>query len=279
MTTAGARRRSLRQIIRIDEALCNGCGDCVPACPEGALRIVDGKAKLVKELYCDGLGACLGHCPTGALTIEDREADPYDEAAVQAHLAAAGDAAAREHHAAHAGQAAPTAPSPPPQAHVGHFHPPFGMGGCPGSALRQFARRAPAVAAGADAGAVEESVLTQWPIQLALVPPNAPFFREAELLLAADCVPFAFPGFHRRLLGGKALAVGCPKLDDGDFYREKLAEIFRHGGVKKVTVVRMEVPCCGGLVWLAQEALKLAGKETEIPFAEIVVGIDGEVRS
>ncbi len=267
MSTETKARRT-RQIIRIDEDKCDGCGLCVPSCHEGALQIIDGKARLVSEVYCDGLGACLGECPQGALTIEEREAEEFDEAAVKERMAAA--------------KPAPAAPPAPHGAHEAHEHGghgsgPVGMGGCPGSAVRQFARK-PQDAAPRAPGATEESALAQWPIQISLVPPTAPYFQGAELLLAADCVPFAYAGFHRDFLDGRALAIGCPKLDDAEFYRQKLAAIFRDGGVRKVTVLMMEVPCCGGLGLIARAALKLAGKEGAIPLEEIVSGLDGTRR-
>jgi ferredoxin len=233
----------IRHIVRIDEALCDGCGACAIACAEGALKIIDGKARLVSETYCDGLGACLGECPQGAISIETREAAGFDEAAVAKHLS----------------------PAPPAE-------PPFS---CPSSRAFEFK---PAAAAGppppTDSGA--PSSLGHWPVQLALLPPAAPFLKGADLLLAADCVPCACGDFHREYLAGHALAVACPKLDDRDAHLAKLAGIFREAGLKSVTVMRMEVPCCGGLTFLAEEALRLAGKT--IPLREIVVGVQGGVK-
>ncbi|HOX08961.1 MAG TPA: 4Fe-4S binding protein [Planctomycetota bacterium] len=249
-----------RKIVRIDAAKCNGCGQCVSACAEGAIAMVNGKAKLVKDSYCDGLGACLGECPQDAITIEEREAADFDEAAAMAHKH--GGAAA----APHAGE--PPAPSPAPL-----------PCGCPGTMARTLkpaaAPAAPCCAGGSGAG--QASQLGQWPIQLALVPPGAPFLRGRELALAADCVGFAFPQLHPEVLAGRALLVACPKLDDvsGRGYVEKLAEIFRGSGITKVTVYRMEVPCCSGLTRLARQALADSG--AALPFEEVVIGLSGEV--
>ncbi|MBI4917382.1 MAG: 4Fe-4S binding protein [Acidobacteria bacterium] len=282
--------KQARSIIRIDESKCDGCGLCADACAEGAIRIVDGVAKLVSETYCDGLGACLGECPQGAITIEQREADAYDEDATREHLAKMG----REHKPhAHDGAAAVEAPAAGPAAHVhahapggdhGHVHAqgspqagPGGMhaahaGGCPGSRMRVMAPRA---AAKEDPSGRVSSRLAQWPVQLALVPPAAPYFQGADLLIAADCVPFAYAEFHRDFLEGKSLVVGCPKLDDLEFYRTKLTQIFQHSDVRSVTVLRLEVPCCGGIVQAAVEAARASGKA--VPVKAVTIGIGGEI--
>jgi NAD-dependent dihydropyrimidine dehydrogenase PreA subunit len=207
-----------RNIVRIDEDLCDGCGLCVPSCAEGALQIIDGKARLAGDNLCDGLGACLGECPQGAITIEEREADAFDEVAVQKHL-------------------------------TNHPEPEFPCG-CPGSAMRTIAcdeERA------VHTGPVK-SELTHWPVQLMLVPAGAPFLKNADILIAADCVPFKVPDFHSKYLKGKSLLVGCPKLDNLDFYRQKLKEIFAVAQPQSITVLRMEVPCCGGIVHAVHEA-------------------------
>ncbi len=237
--------KSLRKIIKIDEELCDGCGLCVPACVEGALQIVDGKAKLISEIYCDGLGACLGECPQGAITIEESEAEEFDEEATKLHME----------------QAQTTEPLPC---------------GCPGSTVRQFEKPA---AAAVTAGTVHtpQSKLSQWPIQLTLVPPIAPFLHGADLLLAADCVPFACAGFHQDLLGEHALLVACPKLDDYQAHLKKLADILRLSQPKSLTVVHMEVPCCFGLVQMARQAMDLSGRD--IPFNDVTVGVRGELQS
>jgi len=243
---ATATRKLKRKIVRIDEDKCNGCGSCVIACAEGALKIIDGKAKLISENYCDGLGACLGECPQDAIIIEEREADEFDEEAVKHHLAV------KE-------QNEDKLPC-----------------GCPSTTVTQFERRAaPAVAA--DDKKVQESTLSHWPVQLTLVPPNAPFLRGADLVLAAHCTPFAYAGFHRDFLKDHALVTACPKLDDFAAHQAKLTEIMRHSGVKSVTVVRMEVPCCSGLMHMAREAIRESGND--IPLSEVVIGVKGDLKS
>jgi len=225
---------AVRAIVRINEEKCTGCGLCIPDCAEGALQIVDGKARLVGEVYCDGLGACLGACPEGALTIEEREAEPFDEAAVEAHLVAE-----------------PEADLPC---------------GCPGSALRSIEAASRPVEPAA-------SALFHWPVQLRLVPPEAPFLRGADLLVCADCVPFAMGDLHPRYLAGRVVLVGCPKLDDAAHDRKKLETIFSVAKPKSITVLRMEVPCCGGLASLVAEAKMAAAPET--PLSVHVVEIAG----
>lgn len=224
-----------RRIVRIDREKCNGCGQCVSACHEGAIRLVDGKAELVSDSYCDGLGACLGECPTGAITIEEREAAAFDEAAVARRLQA------RKREAAAA---------------CG--------GGCPGARALQFGGRPSSPAAPAGAAAPAASELTQWPVQLRLVPVNAPWWAGADVLLAADCVAVAVPDFHARLLRGRTVALMCPKLDDLSGYVEKLAAILAGNDVRRLTVARMHVPCCGGVVRIAQEAVRQSGKAIPI---------------
>ena len=223
----------IRRIIHIDEEKCNGCGKCVHACHEGAIDLVDGKARLMREHYCDGLGDCLPSCPTGAITFEEREAPAYDEAAVKAAQAAK------------------------PAAHTG----------CPGSRIRQMAAKAP-VAAG-------ESVpgqLTNWPVQIKLAPTAGPTFAGRDLLIAADCTAYTYGDFHRRFLSGRTLLIGCPKLDMVD-YSKKLTAIFRGNDIRSVTLLRMEVPCCGGLEHAVKTALAASGKD--IPLTVQVVNIDG----
>ena len=225
-----------RVIVEIDEAKCDGCGECVPSCAEGAIRMVNGKAKLVGDELCDGLGACLGECPQGAIRVLEREAVAFDEAAVARHLSLA------PRRSLSVVQAAPETSS----------------GGCPGS--RSVDLGAPgAVPSGP--GAAGASQLTHWPIQLGLVSPNAPWLAGADLLLAADCVPFAYADFHRDLLAGRRVLVGCPKLDDVEFYRGKLAELFRQNDIKSIEVVHMEVPCCFGLVKATEDAIHASGKK------------------
>jgi ferredoxin len=235
----------LRNIVRIDEEKCTGCGLCIPACAEGALKIIDGKARLVKDIYCDGLGACLGECPQGAITIIQREAEDFDEEAVEKYL--------------QKNQAVPP---------VHQTHP----SGCPSTQVRHFKKTAEETVP--SPSEKRETRLTTWPVQLKLLPPNASFFENADLLIAADCVPFAYAGFHEDMLKGKALAIGCPKLDDTSLYRSKLAAIFRMSNIKSVTVVNMEVPCCFGLFRLVKEALAESGKS--IPLKQETISIKGE---
>jgi ferredoxin len=249
-----------RKIIEIDRALCDGCGLCTKACAEGALVLdAENKAVLAREIFCDGLGACLDVCPTGALRITEREGDDYDPAAAYDHvLATRGrDAASRVH-------GAPAA--------KGASHP----SGCPGSLAREIAAEGGEEASnGPDAPA--RSRLSQWPIQLHLVSPQAPYFREADLLVAADCTAFALGGFHGELLRGKKLVIACPKLDDCNGYVEKLAEIIRRNGLRSLTVAIMTVPCCSGLLHLVRSAVEASGVPIEIGVT--VIGIDGKIVS
>ena len=236
----------LRKIVKIDETKCNGCGLCVPACMEGALQVIDGKARLISEKYCDGLGACLGECPQGAITIEETEAEEFNEEAVK-------------HHLEEKEQATEKVPC-----------------GCPSATVTQFERQETAgVAPGWATN--QQSMLGHWPVQLTLVPTTAPFLQGANLVLAADCVPFAYAGFHLDFLKGRALLVACPKLDDFEAHQKKLTDILRHSQVKSLTVVHMEVPCCSGLSYMAKQAIRLSGKN--IPFKEVTIGINGELKS
>lgn len=253
---------SSRQIIQIDEDKCTGCGECIVACAEGALKLVDGKARLVSEVYCDGLGACLGECPEGALTVVEREAPEFDAAAVETHLKKLGQTLPHDHDH---GPAKRRAPAP---AHA-HDHGP-GMG-CPSASALRFDRQKPA---GPDAGELT-SELGHWPVKLQLLGPGAPFLKGADLILTADCVPFAFPDFHRQLLRGKAVAIGCPKLDDLDAHIDRLTEIIKHSGLRSLAVVHMEVPCCFGFMHAAQEAIQRAG--VSVPLREVVIGRQGTI--
>ena len=204
----------VRKIIEIDESLCTGCGNCIPKCAEGALQIVNGKAKVVKDFYCDGLGACVGHCPQGALTIVEREADSFDEKAVHAHLS------------------------------------------------KVQPRR-------------DEAVRPQWPVQLNLVPVEAPFYEGVDLLVVADCVPVAYPELHETLMPGRRIVIGCPKFDDARAYAQKLGEILKRNNVAAVTIAHMEVPCCSGLKWAVDKAIEASGKKIPIKRFEVTIG--GEV--
>lgn len=228
----------IRRIIEINEEKCNGCGACAAACHEGAIGMVDGKAKLLRDDYCDGLGDCLPTCPTGAITFVEREAAAYDEQAVLENQK--------------------NTQSP---AHVG----------CPGSRMRQFSHRG-AVQTPAQISA--PSQLGQWPCQIKLVPVNAPYFDRAKLLIAADCTAFAYANLHQEFMRGKITLIGCPKLDSID-YREKLAEIIRSNDIQSVTIVRMEVPCCGGLEFAAKKALQESGKF--IPWQVVTISVDGKL--
>ncbi len=234
-----------RKIVKIDEEKCTGCGLCIPNCAEGALRIVDGKAKLMSEKFCDGLGACLGHCPEDAITVIEREAEDFDEKAVEAHL-----------HTQKESQPQPV------------------FTGCPSSRAMHF--KVPETQTNAVSATRSVSQLTQWPVQLKLVPINAPYFEDADLLVAADCVPFAYPDFHRDFLKGKAVVMGCPKLDDIQYYKEKLTEIFKANSIKSVTGPYMEVPCCFGLVKATEDAIAASGKN--IPLKKIKIGIRGNTK-
>ncbi len=238
-----------RKIIEIDEELCDGCGQCVPSCAEGALEIVDGKAKLVADLYCDGLGACLGECPTGALQVVEREADEFDEEAVEERL----ESIAKEE-----------TPQVIPM-----------TSGCPSAQLKSFAQPSAQHQAGESAQGSDPSELTHWPVQIKLVPPIAPFLKGADLLVAADCVPVAYPNFHRDFLKGKAVMVGCPKFDDVEGYIQKFAEIFRTADLNSVSVVVMEVPCCQGLPIIVERGMEAAGKK--VPMEKVVIGARGEL--
>jgi NAD-dependent dihydropyrimidine dehydrogenase PreA subunit len=254
-----------RKIVRIDEDKCNGCGLCVPSCAEGAIRIIDGKARLLAENLCDGLGACLGDCPQDAITIEEREADEFDEAAVNVHLKKIGHPAAHAPqpvHGHHGGGC--------PSAQVRSFAEPAG-GGCPSARLMSIDRSAQA---DRPAAGPAPSRLAQWPVQLHLVPPTAPFLQDADVLLAADCAPFAYPDFHEDLLKGKALLIACPKLDDTAPYLDKLTAMIQQGRIRSLTVVHMEVPCCTGLIHLARQAIANSGRE--VPLETVCIGIRGE---
>jgi NAD-dependent dihydropyrimidine dehydrogenase PreA subunit len=240
-----------RKIILIDEKKCNGCGTCVPSCVEGALQIINGKARLVKDQYCDGLGACLGECPQGALTIEERPAPAFDEKAALKHKHEAEKSYTVTH------------PAPTPVAC-----------GCPGSAARELKpKRVPAESCCA---INQESALSHWPVQLALLNPSAPYLKGADLLITADCVPFAYPGYHTDFLQGRAVAVACPKLDDYESHLAKLTAIFKQAHPQSITVLRMEVPCCGGLVRMAHEALEASGLEN-VPLRQVTFSVSGEI--
>jgi ferredoxin len=271
-----------RKIIKIYDERCTGCGRCIPECPEGALQIIDGKARLVSDLFCDGLGACVGHCPEDAVTVEEREAGPYDEDKVMANIVPQGPDTIRAH-LAHLKDHGADKYHRQAVAYLDRHHielpredesKPLPCG-CPGSAVRNLECREEPVA-GTPAG-TRPSRLRNWPIQIMLVPPQAPYLQDADLLVAADCVGAASPGFHDEFVKGRILLIGCPKLDDAEFYREKLASMFESNRINSVTVVHMTVPCCFGLVQLVKNAIADSGKP--IPFSEVTVGLDGKVVS
>jgi Fe-S-cluster-containing hydrogenase component 2 len=233
--------RTTRKVVKINEAKCNGCGICVPSCAEGALKIIGGKAKLVSETYCDGLGACLYECPRGAITIEERTADEFNETAAKQHIQSK-------------------------NTDMGHL-----TAGCPSAEVRVLSK------ADNDTGlAHQPSQLNHWPVQLTLVPAAAPFLKGSDVVLSADCTAFAYADFHRDFLKNRALLVACPKLDDFDAHLAKLTEIIAKSGLKSLTVVRMEVPCCSGLTFMAKKAI--TAENSPIPFREIVVGVNGEIK-
>jgi len=254
---------AIRKVVKIDETKCNGCGACVPSCAEGAIQVVGGKARLVSDVYCDGLGACLGECPQGAISIEEREAVAFDEAKAHQHVA-------RQ-------KAAEQPPAGCPGTMARTLRPaavPHG-GGCPGTLARQFQPKGGGCCGAEGEPAPAASELANWPLQLHLVPPTAPYLQGADLLFAADCVGFALPDFHARLLRGKQLVIACPKLDDTDAYLEKLTELFARSAVRSVEVAHMEVPCCFGLRRLVEMAIQRAG--VDVPLTVTKVGIGGDV--
>ncbi len=303
-----------RKIINIDEVKCTGCGQCIPNCPEGALQVIDGKARLVSDLFCDGLGACVGTCPEGAMTVEERPAEPYDEARVMAGIVKAGPntiAAHLKHLKDHGAcdwynaalaylkqHNTPVPAGPESKAdgaalacgcsgsHVRELHPdsparpldrstagplPSSPCGCPGSKVRDLSSSP----APRTSHLAPSSRLRNWPIQLTLVPVSAPYLKNADILLSADCVGSSHPNFHDELVNGRILLIACPKLDDAEAYLEKLTEMFRQNTPKSVLVAHMTVPCCSGLVRIAREAIAQSGKV--IPFAEVTVDVDGKV--
>lgn len=237
-----------RKIIEIDEELCTGCGQCIISCAEGALEIVDGKAKLVADKYCDGLGACLRECPEGALRVVERDAEDFDEHAVEERLE---DLKKQE------------------------VAQPAMACGCPSAQIRTFTPEKRSTESATGAAQETSSALTHWPVQIRLVPPTAPFLKNADLLVAADCTPVAYPDFHRDFLEGKVVLIGCPKFDDVQDYVERFAGIFSHASVNSVTVVIMEVPCCGGLPMIVRKGMEIAGKS--IPLEQIVISARGEI--
>lgn len=246
--------KMIRKVIHIDEDKCNGCGICANACHEGAIGMVDGKAKLLRDDYCDGMGDCLPACPTGAITFEEREAAAYNEAAVQENKK---------------------------KKELQEKMKQMNVGGCPGSAVRMLQQKNTGVSSPTGTSSlvgensmVAVSQLRNWPVQIKLAPINAPYFKGAKLLIAADCTAYAYANFHQEFIRGKVTMVGCPKLDSVD-YSEKLTEIIRNNDIQSVTIVRMEVPCCGGLEMAAKKALQASGKF--IPWQVVTISIDGTI--
>jgi len=238
----------LRKIIEIDEEKCDGCGQCIPSCAEGAIQIVDGKARIVKDMFCDGLGACLGECPNDALRIIERKADEFDEEAVEKHLAETEKVQIEE---------------------------PALSCGCPSTKIQTFVLPEFVFDANKPADRKSESSLSHWPVKIRLVPANAPFLKGADLLVLADCVPVAFPTLHRDFLKGRAVTMGCPKFDDVQEYIDKFAEIFKTAAIKSITTVVVEVPCCSGLPMIVKNGLEKAGKN--IPMEEVVISARGKI--
>jgi len=281
-----------RTIIKIDDVLCNGCGECVSGCHEGALQLIDGKARMVSELYCDGLGACIGGCPVGAITLEEREAEPYDEIATMQRMVPKGEKTILAHllHLKEHSEfdllkqgvmwlkqnnipidfsSVHNAPVPSQHDHSG--------GGCPGSREMSFTPPAtPGFRLAQPANSGSPSQLRQWPVQLHLLNPEAAYFKGADVVLSADCVAYSFAGFHERFLTGKILAIACPKLDSNkESYIEKLIAMIQQSAINTLTVIIMEVPCCGGLLQLAQKAV--IGSVRKIPLKLVVVGVKGDI--
>ncbi len=272
-----------RNIIKIIEDKCTGCGLCIPNCPEGALQIIDNKARLISDLCCDGLGACIGHCPEDAIVIEEREAEEYDEKKVMGNIVKQGENVIKAHlkHLKEHNQAkylkeaveflkskniaVPTLGEKPEH---GHMH------ACPGSKTMDFTKETESAPQESGPQTKGVSQLRQWPIQIMLVPPFAPYLNDADILIAADCVPFAYADFHRDLLKGKVLLVGCPKLDNLEAYREKFIQILKENNVKSLTYAHMEVPCCFGMVGVIEAAISESGKD--VPFKQIVISIKGK---
>ncbi|MCR1898784.1 4Fe-4S binding protein [Irregularibacter muris] len=237
----------LRKIVHIDEDKCNGCGLCIPNCAEGAIQIIDGKAKLLSDNLCDGLGACLGNCPVDAIKVIEREGDAFDEEAVEMHLKSLKE------------QPSSTKNTIPQN-----------MGGCPGSRMMMMdaveeEKNTPAV----------KSQLRQWPVQMHLVPPNAPYFKNSDLLITADCVPVAYGNYHQDLLKGKSVVMGCPKLDDVSAYIEKFVDMIQSNDFNSITIAFMEVPCCMGMIRALEQAMDIAGKS--VPVHRMKITIDGQM--
>lgn len=303
---------TVRKIIEIDEDLCNGCANCIPNCPEGALQVIDGKARLISDLFCDGLGACIGECPIDAIKVVEREAEPYNETVVMANIVKAGKntiAAHLKHLKGHGEMKLYQEASdylknnniinPLEEVKENKMETEEKLPcGCPSSKVMDLrdedkceghstAIKEDAKTVSDDKASkieqlikelnVKESKLRQWPVQITLVPPTAPYLSGSDLLIAADCVPFAYPNFHEDMLEGKILLVGCPKLDDSEFYLKKFTDIFKENDIKSVTVAHMEVPCCFGMMSIVKQAVEQSGKA--IPIKDINISIRGKIIS
>ncbi|MFH2138010.1 MAG: 4Fe-4S binding protein [Candidatus Omnitrophota bacterium] len=274
-----------RNIIKIAEDKCNGCGLCMPNCPEGAIQIIDDKARLISDLFCDGLGACIGHCPEGAITIEEREAVEYDEKKTMENIIKAGSNVIKAHlkHLQDHGQtdfynqALEVLKDKNIEVSLENEKPSMHSheGGCPGMKMMDFRKEQTSRPDNKPAVSMQ-SELRQWPIQLKLLNPQAPYFKGADLLIAADCAPFTYANFHQKFLKGKILVIFCPKLDDGlEGYVEKLAAILKNSNIKSITTVHMEVPCCSGVVGIVEKALEKSGKN--IIVKDYTVSLQGEL--
>lgn len=283
--------KTKRQIIKIDEAKCDGCGNCVTGCHEGALQVIDGKARLISDLLCDGLGACIGECPQDAIKIETRAAEPYDEVKVMDGMVRHGPNTIKAHlqHLKDHAQKAflkqafdylkqNNIPNPLEEETMSHHHDHknggHGQGGCPGS--RSMDLRGPA--GGEETSGPVASQLRQWPVQLHLASPMAPYFQKADVVVAADCTAFAYGNFHNDFMKGKAIVIACPKLDDGqEIYLEKVQALIEDAKINTLTVVTMEVPCCGGLLAMVKQAAAAANRK--VPIKSVVIGIQGGIKS
>jgi ferredoxin len=305
-----------RQIIKIDEDTCTGCGECIPNCPEGALQIIDDKARIISDLFCDGLGACIGHCPVDAISIEEREAEKYDEKKVMENVVKEGPNVIKAHlmhlkehdqieyfnqaveylkenniEVSQLGEEAKEE-----HAHHAHEKETQACGcpgttvmdlreekkeetlpcGCPGSAVMDLRSEEECVEEVKEVVPKGVSQLKQWPVQIMLVPPSAPYLMDADLLIAADCVPFAYPDFHQDFIKDRVVLVGCPKLDDAEFYKEKITHYLKQNNIKSITIAHMEVPCCFGLRKLVEDAIQASGKD--IPLKDYTIDVKGDIK-
>ena len=275
-----------RKIVEIDEEKCDGCGVCIPDCPEGALQIIDNKARLISDLFCDGLGACLNSCPQDAIKVAEREAEPYDEKKVMENIVKQGSNVIKAHleHLRDHGETAYLKEAVD-YLKERNLENPFEntakreskFCGCPGSKVMNFRNKTEHIKKEDQNTARQTSELRQWPIQLMLLPPYASHFNDADLLIAADCVPFSYANFHNDFLKNKTLIIGCPKLDDVEHYKEKLTEIIKTNKIKSITIVHMEVPCCYGLQSVVEEAVKDSGKEINV--MQKIISIQGDVKN